>query len=77
MRTVAVAAVTIAVLAGPALAQQTKSPMQLEQELAKRNRDDIDKAYNAAPQRKLQNDPNQKPDPWGSVRTVQPEKKKK
>ena len=69
MRVIA-AAVTVALLAGPALGQQQAIPKYGEAEKEKTlQQKQADKAAEAAYKRSLGNIPEQKPtDPWGNVR---------
>ena len=77
MRLSAAAALCIAVLAGPALAQQQQkqTPMQMEEEQRRKDQAEIDRQYRNAPQRQQLGDP-QKVDPWATIRPSNTKDKK-
>jgi len=78
MRTFTIAAVATALWAGPAYAQQ-KTPLEIQDELKKREAADIARQYDAAPGRAKTQAPDTTPDPWRNIRpsTPPPEKRSK
>ena len=69
MRYLFAAAMTMAMLTGPAHSQQQKTPLQLKYEREDRERAETEKAYNATMQRlKSQAPATTNSDPWKTVR---------
>jgi hypothetical protein len=70
MRRVLTAALALAVLAGPAYAQdeRQKDPAELERERQKKEMEDNERAYNETVRRTRTTAPAAKVDPWRGVR---------
>jgi hypothetical protein len=71
MRVVTAMGVMVALIAGPAYAQQNsdkKDPLTLQYEAEQRRKAEIEKEYDATLKRTRTTVPETKSDPWGSVR---------
>jgi hypothetical protein len=73
MRLVLTAAIALAVLAGPVLAQNQpeKNPLDLQREREKMDREENERAYNETVRRTRTTAPATKADPWRGVRPAE------
>ena len=79
MKRLGIGAILLAMLAGPAFAQQAKekSPMALEEEQRQRDRVEVDKRYKATMEKTQQNTTTTRVDPWSNIRGADDSKTKR
>ena len=81
MKRLGIGAILLAMLAGPAFAQQkmndNKSPMALEEEQKQRDSVEVDKRYKATMEKTRQNTTTTRVDPWSNIRGADDSKTKR
>ena len=81
MKRLGLGAILLAMLAGPAFAQQpsmdSKSPMVLDQEQKVKEREEVDKQYKSTLQRTRQDTTATRADPWSNMRGADDSKTKR
>ena len=81
MKRLSIGAILLAMLAGPALAQQpsmdSKDPAILEREQKRKDSEEVDKRYKATMERTRQNTTAPRADPWSNMRGADDSKTKR
>ena len=81
MKRLGIGAILLAMLAGPALAQQpsmdSKDPAILDQEQKVKDREEVDKRYKSTLEKTRQNTPTVRSDPWSNIRGADDSKTKR